>query len=207
MHRWSGTYQEDRLRNDWLLLLGQKRDWLTFQNEIVHYRMNDDPEVRCYVLWIEHLRTPDADGPGRAEEVRRLWHAQREADDGCKGAARALHQDRQLSALEVWRKARLAIESNRPRVVREAVDIVAPDADALLAQVLTDPGRFLREKSLAILRQRRELVTLALLRLSTSDLPAAVDQLGQLGPARGHAARSRGAGVLRAGEQPRRPQR
>ena len=177
LSRWSGTYQEDRLRNDWLLLLGQKRDWLTFQNEIVHYRMNDDPEVRCYVLWIEHLRTPDADGPGRAEEVRRLWHAQREADDGCKGAARALHQDRQLSALEVWRKARLAIESNRPRVVREAVDIVAPDADALLAQVLTDPGRFLREKSLAILRQRRELVTLALLRLSTSDLPAAVDQL------------------------------
>jgi len=177
LSRWAGTYQEDRLRNDWLLMLGHKRDWLTFQNEIVHYRMHDDPEVRCYALWIDHLRAPDAGGPERAEEVRRLWHAQREADDGCKGAARALHQDRQLSAVEVWRKARLAIEANRPRMVREAVDIVAPDADALLAQVLTDPGRFLREKSLAILRQRRELVTLALLRLSTNDLPAAVEQL------------------------------
>jgi hypothetical protein len=25
--RYPGTYQEDRLRNDWLLLLGQRRDW------------------------------------------------------------------------------------------------------------------------------------------------------------------------------------
>ena len=25
--RYAGTYQEDRLRNDWLLLLGQRRDW------------------------------------------------------------------------------------------------------------------------------------------------------------------------------------
>ncbi|MFM7342083.1 MAG: lytic transglycosylase domain-containing protein, partial [Betaproteobacteria bacterium] len=55
LSRWAGTYQEDRLRNDWLLMLGHKRDWLTFQNEIVHYRMHDDPEVRCYALWIDHL--------------------------------------------------------------------------------------------------------------------------------------------------------
>ena len=29
--RYAGTYQEDRLRNDWLLLLGQRRDWTTFE--------------------------------------------------------------------------------------------------------------------------------------------------------------------------------
>ncbi len=177
LSRWAGTYQEDRLRNDWLLLLGQRRDWLTFQNEIVHYRMNDDPEVRCYVLWVEHLRAPGAEGQRRAEEVARLWQAQREADDGCKGAARALHEDRQLPALEIWRKARLALESNRPRMARDAVELVAPDADALLAQLMADPGRFLREKSLAFSRQRKELITLALLRLSSSDLEAAAELL------------------------------
>ncbi|MEY2734736.1 MAG: hypothetical protein RLZ58_145, partial [Pseudomonadota bacterium] len=160
-----------------LLLLGQRRDWLTFQNEIVHYRMNDDPEVRCYVLCVEHLRASGADGTRRAEEVARLWHGQREADDGCKGAARVLYQDRQLSAQEIWRKARLAIESNRPRVVREAVELVAPDADALLSQLMAEPGRFLREKSLAFSRQRKELITLALLRLSTTDPAAAADWL------------------------------
>src|SRR3954466_11961597 len=40
--RFSGSYQEDRLRNDWLLLLGQRRDWMTFADEHARYRMNDD---------------------------------------------------------------------------------------------------------------------------------------------------------------------
>ena len=30
LRRYAGTYQEDRLRNDWLLLLGQRRDWAAF---------------------------------------------------------------------------------------------------------------------------------------------------------------------------------
>jgi hypothetical protein len=30
MQRYAGSYQEDRLRNDWLLLLGQRRDWGQF---------------------------------------------------------------------------------------------------------------------------------------------------------------------------------
>jgi len=32
--RYQGTYHEDRLRNDWLLLLGQQRDWPRF-SEVV----------------------------------------------------------------------------------------------------------------------------------------------------------------------------
>ena len=177
--RWAGSYHEDRLRNDWLLLLGQRRDWLNFQTELALYRMNDDPEVRCYALWVEHLRNRSASGARLAEEVRRLWHAQRDADDGCKGAARLLYEDRQLPAVEIWRKARLAVEANRARAAREAIDIVAPDAAALLAQVQNDPARFLREKSVAISRQRKELVTLALLRLAGDDMPAAIEQLNK----------------------------
>jgi soluble lytic murein transglycosylase len=46
--RYAGTYQEDRLRNDWLLLLGKRRDWASFAAEYPRYRMRDDREVRCY---------------------------------------------------------------------------------------------------------------------------------------------------------------
>jgi soluble lytic murein transglycosylase len=86
--RWAGTYQEDRLRNDWLLLLGQRRDWTTFSAEIGRFRMNDDPQVRCYALLVRLLR----EGPSEAitEEVRRLWFAQRDAEDACTTAARDL---------------------------------------------------------------------------------------------------------------------
>jgi len=93
--RWAGTYQEDRLRNDWLLLLGQRREWTAFQNELAQFRMNDDPEVRCYALWVEHLRTPGAGSQRLAEELRRLWHSQRESDDGCKSAARHFFEGKQ----------------------------------------------------------------------------------------------------------------
>ena len=175
--RWAGSYHEDRLRNDWLLLLGQRRDWLNFQTELALFRMNDDPEVRCYALWVEHLRNRSASGARLAEDVRRLWHAQRDADDGCKGAARQLYEDRQLSALDIWRKVRLAVEANRSRVARDAIDIVAPDAAGLLAQVQNEPARFLRDKSVAISRQRKELVTLALLRLAGEDAAAAIEQI------------------------------
>jgi soluble lytic murein transglycosylase len=43
----AGTYYEDRLRNDWLLQLGKRRDWANFTAEYPHYRMRDDREVRC----------------------------------------------------------------------------------------------------------------------------------------------------------------
>src|ERR1700751_3430092 len=40
--RYAGTYQEDRLRNDWLLLAGQRRDWDGFTSLNPAFRMNDD---------------------------------------------------------------------------------------------------------------------------------------------------------------------
>ena len=38
-------YVEDRLRNDWLLELGRRRDWDNFAAEYPRFRMNDDREV------------------------------------------------------------------------------------------------------------------------------------------------------------------
>ena len=46
LSRYAHSYQEDRLRNDWLLLLGSRRDWTTMADEHVHYRMRDDREVQ-----------------------------------------------------------------------------------------------------------------------------------------------------------------
>ena len=73
--RYAGTYQEDRLRNDWLLLLGQRRDWATFAAEHPRYRMNDDREVRCYALLVAapargHRRAAAHGRRGAAQLVR-----------------------------------------------------------------------------------------------------------------------------------------
>ena len=130
--RWSGSYVEDRLRNDWLLELGRRRDWAAFSRDFPRFRMNDDLQVRCYALLVRHLREGAAAPPTLADEVRQTWYRLRAADDGCTHAASRLIADGQgpnrLTTLDAWRKARLAMEQNQPRAVQAAVELAAPDA-------------------------------------------------------------------------------
>lgn len=185
LQRYAGTYQEDRLRNDWLLLLGQRRDWAQFAELHPGYRMSDDREVRCYALLIDQIK--GSAPASAADEVRRNWYALRDADDGCTHAASQLFADKKLGVLDVWRKARLAAEANRTRVVRNAVEIVAPDALPQLRDVFDSPTKYLLGRATARGKMRQELVVLALIRLAAGDPQAAASQLdakwgGQLSP-------------------------
>ena len=176
MARYAGTYQEDRLRNDWLLLLGQRRDWAGFSAEYPNFRMNDDKEVRCYALLVEHVKNPAMD-PVLSNEVRTNWQTQRDAGDGCRSAAERLVGAQNLTPQDVWHKARLALEANRPAAARDAVQIIAPEAMGLVAELNSNPARFLTEKQLALRKVRKELITLALVKLAASDADAAAAQM------------------------------
>jgi hypothetical protein len=174
--RYAGTYQEDRMRNDWLQLLGQRRDWTNFAAEHPNYRMSDDREVRCYALLVDHLKNPVLDAR-LSDEVRKNWYAQRDADDGCTSAAERLVGSKNLAPLDVWKKARMATEANRPRAARDAVQIVAPEAVGLVTDLNANPAKFLSTKYLALRTVRKEIITLALIKLATSDTDAAIEQL------------------------------
>jgi soluble lytic murein transglycosylase len=172
MARYAGSYQEDRMRNDWLLLLGQRRDWSAFAAEYPSYRMGDDRDVRCYALLVEHLKNPGADAQ-LADEVRRNWFAQRDASDGCTAAASRLIGNRNLTTQDAWIKARLATEANRPRAARDAVEIIAPEAVSLVTELHASPTRFLATKVIAISRVRKEIIVLALVKLASTDADGA----------------------------------
>ena len=177
--RYAGTYQEDRLRNDWLQMLGQRRDWATFAQEYPRYRMNDDREVRCYALLVQAQANPNTI-PAVAEEVRRTWLAQREADDGCTLAAASLigkSGPRGVTAADAWRKARQAVENNRPRAAAAALEMVNPEALPLLNELNASPAKFLNSRVFAASRVRREMVGLALIKMATSDIDGAARQL------------------------------
>ena len=176
MTRYAGTYQEDRMRNDWLQLLGQRRDWTNFAAEHPNYRMSDDREVRCYALLVDHLKNPGLDAR-LADETRKLWYAQRDADDGCTAAAERLVGSKNLTPADVWKKARIATEANRPRAARDAVQIVAPEAVGLVTELNANPAKFLSTKYLALRTVRKEIITLALIKLATTDPEAAIEQL------------------------------
>ncbi len=175
-NRYPATYQEDRLRNDWLLLLGQRRDWTTLSDEHPHYRMRDDRELRCYFLTIELIEKGPQASPTIADEVRKNWMAMKEADDGCTLAADRLYFTKQFTALDIWRKARLMVEHNRPRTARNAVQIVAPDAASSVPDAINNAEKFLAKNIAAPQKVRQELVVMALIKVATTD-PDKADKL------------------------------
>lgn len=170
--RWSGTYVEDRLRNDWLLELGRRRDWAHFSVDFPRFRMNDDREVTCYALLTDHLAGQDV-----RDAARSAWFAQRDADDGCALLATTLLASKVFKPADAWRKARLAMELNRPRAVAQAVTLVQPQADSAVQALIDAPTRYLSHKAQATGRGNAELATLALIKLAATDPDAAATAL------------------------------
>jgi len=174
LSRWTGTYVEDRLRNDWLLELGRRRDWGTFAREFPRFKMNDDREVTCYALLTQHQAGADV-----RQAAREAWYAQREADDGCQLLARTLFEAKQLSAAEVWQEVRLSAEYNRPRPARAAAALVSEDAAKAVAQIFDNPARWLAHRKPTGQPEDRHLRTVAVIRLAASDPEVAATELGQ----------------------------
>ncbi len=176
LSRMAGTYWEDRLRNDWLLVLGRQRDWPTFAEELPRFRMQDDRQVQCYALMLDAVaqRGP-ADALGRLTAER--WLAQRDADEGCATAAQAFLDSGHLERKWVWQRARLAMETGRTRAVTQAVALIDADAVPIVQAIASNPARYLDEKITALRPRTKELVTLAIIKLADSNPDAAAQEL------------------------------
>lgn len=174
--RQAGSYWEDRLRNDWLLQLGKSRDWARFAAEAPQFRMNDDRQVRCYTLMLDAAaqRLP---AETAAREVGKLWLAQPDADDGCATAAEALLRSGHLGQDTAWQRARLALEAGKPRAAVQAIALIDPDRAQQLDAIAQNPARYLDDKFTALRPRTKELVTLALVRLASTDLDAAIAEM------------------------------
>jgi soluble lytic murein transglycosylase len=175
LRRYAGTYQEDRLRNDWLLMLGRRRDWTQYALVAQDFRMNDDREVRCYTLSMESILAK----VNMADEVKSLWYAQKDAGDGCTLAAQSHFSVGQLTEADIWRKARLTTEARQLDATRQVVAIVAPDAAAQLTEALKKPEQFLLKLPPSSHHLTQELAVLALLRWADSNPDGAAQALDE----------------------------
>lgn len=173
--RWPGTYVEDRLRNDWLLELGRRGDWAQMAAELPHFRMRDDRELHCYEQILRHR-----DGHPREavrEAARAAWYAQRDADVGCAAMASQLYAAGVLTADDVWRKARLAADQNRPRAARQALELIGASAVINFNELHENPARYVVRAGRTDRREAAELTALALIRLGANDPDLAVTQM------------------------------
>ena len=174
--RYAGSYQEDRLRADWLLQLGRNREWATFRTQLPLYRMADDRSIQCYALWSDYL----ASGADVAKQLQELWLAQREPDEACADAAQELIKARNMPAQAAWLRARLGMENDRLKVTTQAVAALDTKWVKTVAAIYQSPAKYLNDKLTALRPQTREFVSLALIRLAylePQDAAVEVDKL------------------------------
>ncbi len=174
--RWAGTYVEDRLRNDWLLELGRRRDWATFARDVPRFRMNDDRSVTCYTLLIDHLAGKDVRDAARA-----AWTAQTDADNGCQLLASTMLDARRFDTDDVWRKVRLSVAAGKPRAANAAAALFDATLARRLGEAIDNPARLLgRGASSSELvggAHKEDLLAIALARAATSNPTFAAEQL------------------------------
>ena len=174
MERWAGTYVEDRLRNDWLLELGRRRDWTTFAREFPRFRMNDDREVTCYWLLTRHQA-----GQEVRQAAREAWFAQRDADDGCQLMASTLRSARVFGDADVWQEIRLSTEANRPKPAKAAAELIGTATARAVGEIFDNPARYLTKRPHGALAGHRQLLVLAAWRTASSEPDVAAYQLEQ----------------------------
>ncbi|GMV47826.1 MAG: hypothetical protein AMXMBFR66_32240 [Pseudomonadota bacterium] len=172
--RWSGSYVEDRLRNDWLLELGRRRDWANFRAEHPRFRMNDDREVACYALVAQH-----AEGQDLREPAKAAWYAQRDGDDGCQLLGQTMFDARRFTRDDVWHEVRLAVEANRPRTARAAAALLGSTFAARIDALFKDPARALRKRREPQTQAAELLAVFALWRLAAADVDDAAARIEQ----------------------------
>ena len=177
LKRYAGTYQEDRMRNDWLVMVGSRRDWETLLDEYSYFRMRDDKELQCYYLLAQYVQLGPKALPETTELVLQNWQALKDSDDGCMLAVDRLYDARKITETEIWRKIRAATEFNSARLAKKAMQIIQPNFLPELESILKSPTNYLAQQSSSPQKSKDELITLALMRLSAIDPTDAARQL------------------------------
>ena len=170
LEHYDGTAIADRLRNDWLLLLGRARDWRVFDEQYPRFALNDDTQVKCYAL-----QSRLAKGENITKAARELLQQPKYYGDACVELIGKLAQDKKFNESDVWRQVRLAVEngvSGTARRIGNHTDV----NDKQLAQAIDKPFAIL-ERGAVGGRTSRELFLIALGRAARDKLEKTVHQL------------------------------
>ena len=175
--KYAGTYQEDRLRTDWLLVLAQRQEWTQFEREFALYRMHDDKEVECYANWLSSSQRKYQGTAVQEDFIRRTWLGLKNTDEGCTYAFEQLLLAKRVSALDAWRKARSMVEINRKTPAKDALHMVSGQSMSKLDELMANPLRFLQQRASSLGKESPEWITMALVKMAANDHGTAAKQL------------------------------
>jgi soluble lytic murein transglycosylase len=106
----AGTAIADRLRNDWLLSLGKRKAWAVFDREYPQFVLDDDTQVKCYVM--QSKLAKGEDGKRIGIEARNILLDPQYFGEACPELVQSLVQVGGLSKSEAAAIGRIALENN-----------------------------------------------------------------------------------------------
>ena len=169
--RWPGSYVEDRLRNDWLLELGRRKDWPAFATDYPRFRMDDDRDVHCHALMAEQQlgrALKDTGGKSLKERALAAWLAQREPDEACHALAKSLLAAKLFGPDELRRKLNSSAETGRGKAFKLTLELLPKHEAKSLDEAYEQPTRYLLRKARNKGRWHQEEAAVALVRLGHS---------------------------------------
>ncbi len=161
--RYPGAYLSEKLRGDWLRVMGKKGEWESFQRELPALAL-PDVEVNCFA----------AQAAQTADKVRPLWNSGQDLPQACETVVDQLVAAGGLTAEEVWQRVRRLFEAKRVGAARNAAAYL-PASEGFdgrgLESIAQAPARHLDKlpAGFAAKRGGREVALFAVQRLARND--------------------------------------
>ncbi|WP_183679898.1 MULTISPECIES: lytic transglycosylase domain-containing protein [unclassified Janthinobacterium] len=175
LNRYQGSAIADRFRNDWLLELGRKRDWVVFDEQYPQFVLDDDTQLKCYALM-----SKVAKGQNVAADARKLLLSPPGYGEACGSLIGALAQSGQFDSNDLWAQIRLAGQTNATGPARR-IALLLGASDAKMAQAIDLPALVLA-KGPGVSRADHEMYLVAVGRMARSTLKLGVVALEKASP-------------------------
>lgn len=162
------TYLADRLRMEWLLALGVRRDFDRFAAEHpLLVWQHDDQQVRCFAALLRYQRDSARPIEQRAREARQLLAATRDSGgEGCLALTEALLADNRISP---WDRVRALVENGQFGAAKRLAALLPRTDAAQVAQAIDRPAQFLSLHERRLTEVQRELAIVAISRLAREE--------------------------------------
>ena len=168
-----GTAIGDRLRNDWLLLIGRARDWRLFDEQYPQFVLNDDTQLKCYAL-----SSKMAKGENVAKAAQDLLVQPKAYGEACVDLIGRLQRDKQFSNADVWKQIRLSVEFGLPGTARR-IAAFTDVSEKQLVQAIDKPNVTI-DQAASGSKAARELLIIAIGRIARTDVERAVKALERI---------------------------
>jgi soluble lytic murein transglycosylase len=172
LKRYEGSAIADRLRNDWLLELGRKRDWVNFDRELPLFVKNDDYQVRCYALLSRAVK-----GQNVASEARALLDNPPMYGEACAALVAQLAQSGQFTKEDLLAQLRLAGEMHATGPSRRTAVLLGA-SDTRAAQAVDFPALAMA-RGIGSSRAEHEIYLVAVGRMARTSLKLATVALNK----------------------------